>query len=311
MTQSRTQLQAQTGYDPGFLGVPVDLPAVPHPTIELDYVHFTVLLRPDRRLAALTAVNIDGGRLVQVPRDDDWRLDPRAPAEAQAGNELYRDNDLDRGHLVRRNDPVWGERETAEQANVDTFHYPNAAPQASGFNQSRELWLGLEDYLLEHADAHDLRLTVVTGPVLAAGDPVYRGVPIPLAFWKIAAWDTGSGLAATGYVLDQSPRLEDLARARAAGPDAPPPLGAFRTFQVPVADIGLLTGLAVDQLAAADVLAVTPTVQPRVGATAAAPRWRRLEAFEDLTVTRPVDLRGATGGVPSAAPNREGPAVSR
>jgi hypothetical protein len=60
---------------------PVPLPGlVPDvPTIELLYTHYTVLLRPDRRFAAVTALAMDGARLVSgrwVPLEslDDIRL---------------------------------------------------------------------------------------------------------------------------------------------------------------------------------------------------------------------------------------------
>jgi endonuclease G len=88
--------------------------------VQLNYTHFTVLLNRGRRSAAATAVNIDGARLVDVARGDDWHLDPRVPVEDQAGLDLYRDNDLDRGHLVRRRDPVWGSPAVADRANADT-----------------------------------------------------------------------------------------------------------------------------------------------------------------------------------------------
>lgn len=103
------------------------------------------------------------------------RLDPRVPAVAQAGEDLYADNDLDRGHLVRRLDPVWGPRKVAEQANEDTFTFTftNAAPQVAKFNQSKALWDGLEDCVLRHAQSHRQRLSVLTGPVFATDDPTY------------------------------------------------------------------------------------------------------------------------------------------
>jgi endonuclease G len=135
------------------LGTTVPLP-IPRdgavPTVRLDYVHFSVLMRPDRRLAAVTGVGIDGALLRDLDRDGiDWRLDDRLTADAQAGPELYANNDLDRGHLVRRADAVWGDNVAEAQAgNVDTFHYTNAAPQAAQFNQGNQLWLGLETYLL-------------------------------------------------------------------------------------------------------------------------------------------------------------------
>jgi endonuclease G len=81
--------------------------------------------------------------------------------------------------------------------------------------------------------------------VLSAQDPIYRGVKIPQEFWKIAAWttttDDSTVLHAAGFVLDQSPQLEDLdldtVRAQALLDSTPPPLGPYRTYQVPIVDI--------------------------------------------------------------------------
>ena len=249
---------ATNGYDPAFLsaagrsaGVP--LPGTRQATTRLDYTHFTVLLDPERRLAAATAVNIDGARLVDVARSDDWHPDPRVPDDEQAGAQLYARNDLDRGHLVRRRDPVWGAE--AERANSDTFVYTNAAPQAAQFNQSKELWSGLEDYVLDNAETFDRKLSVFTGPIFAPDDPLYRGVRIPRLFFKVAAWSNATGLSASGYVLDQRPQLDDidLATATALAAGEPPPLGPFRTFQVAIADIAQLTGLTIPELVEADV----------------------------------------------------------
>lgn len=261
------------GYSRDFLDADLPLPAVPAEAqataVPLDYTHFTVILDRDRRLARLTAVNIDGAALVDVPRGDDWRLDDRIPDEWQAGPEVYSRNDLDRGHLVRRRDPVWGE--DARQANSDTFHYTNAAPQASGFNQSEELWVGLEDHVLEYADAHDQRISVFTAPVLGADDLPYRGILVPLRFFKIAAWVRYGELRAAGFVLDQSPVIDvdEIEQGVAA---EVPDLGPFRTFQVPVADIAELTGLGLDPLVAADVLPSAVRAEP----------WRELTAAGDI-----------------------------
>jgi endonuclease G, mitochondrial len=71
----------RAGYDPRFLGVQVLLPTRPPEAtpalIELPYTHFTVLLDPSRRLAAATAVGIDGATLMD-PRGH--RLGTRPPA---------------------------------------------------------------------------------------------------------------------------------------------------------------------------------------------------------------------------------------
>lgn len=277
-----TTLLAPSGYDADFLGLPVPLPApstADRVVRRLDYTHFSVLLDPVRRLAATTGVNLDGSRLLDLERPDDWHLDPRVPAEEQTGEEVYDRNNLDRGHLVRRRDPVWGEAAVAAQANDDTFSFTNAAPQASNFNQSKELWLGLEDYLLTHAQTFQTRLSIFTGPVLAADDPVYRGVAIPRRFYKVAAWSTPAAegaetpplLSATGYVLDQTPDLDDVdletARQLAAG--NPPPLGPYRTYQVPISDIAAITVLDLGPLQGADRF-VPPVQTPSDGTPA---RW--------------------------------------
>ena len=264
-------MPARDGYDVHFLTVPVPLP-VPAAAgavdllVRLDYTHFTVLLRPDRRLAAATAVNIDGAALRDVDRaGSDWRLDDRVPVAQQTGEDVYARNDFDRGHLVRRRDPVWGEPQRAAEANDDTFYYTNAAPQVAVFNQSKDLWLGLEDYVLGHAESTDSLLSVLTGPVLADDDPVYRGLPVPRRFWKVAAWATGGRLAATGYLLDQSALVDELlARERSGGgAAAAADLGAYRTFQVPLTQISTATGLDLGPLVAADRLggATTATAQ--------------------------------------------------
>lgn len=265
------------GYDSRFLSVGVPLPGTRRPIVELAYVHFTVLLDPERRLAALTAVNIDGASLVDLGRGDDWHLDDRVPAASQAGPELYRSNDLDRGHLVRRRDPVWGLPEDAARANFDTFSYANAAPQAAKFNQGEDLWVGLEDHVLGYAGANRLRVSVFTGPVLRPNDPVYRGVGIPRLFWKIAAWTTGyAELAAAGFMLDQSPQLDELELPSVVAD--PPPLGPFRTFQLPISEIAGRTGLSMAQLVDADRL------PPATDAFPPKPRdrWVALTSFEQV-----------------------------
>lgn len=263
-----------TGYDDGFLesAVPLPLPLGDSPTRELLYPRFTVVLDTVRRLAAVTAVNIDGASLLDLPRTGEWRLDDRAPASEQTGPAVYAANDLDRGHLVRRRDPGWGTEAEARAATEATFFYTNAAPQAGAFNQSKELWLGLEDHVLTYADATDQRISVFTAPVLAPDDPPYRGVGIPRRFFKAAAWvPPGGRLQSAGFVLDQS----ELIDPREDGALGVAPLGAYRTFQVPVAEIEALAGVDLGPLVDADVLGGTPV---------RAEAWRLLRAPEDIVL---------------------------
>ena len=171
---------------------------------------------------------------------------------------------------MRRRDPGWGDLEEARDATEATFFYTNAAPQVAGFNQSKELWLGLEDHVLAYAETTDQRISVFTAPVLGDADPPYRGIRVPLQFWKIAAWHAPAGLAAAGFVLDQTDLVDT-----SQGVLAVPPLGAFRTFQVPIGDIPGLTGIDLGPLPAADVL----------DQAAARPEgWRTLTGPADIIV---------------------------
>ncbi len=243
------------GYDTAFLAQPLPLPVpgcelAPAASAELRYHHFSVVMHRQRALALFTAVNIDG-KLAQRPRreTDRWILDPRLPASEQTGEAVYRDNPLDRGHLVRRLDPAWGGATIPKAANDDTFHFTNATPQHHDFNAGSTLWAGLEDYVLEGADTADLAVSVITGPVLAADDDAYRGVQLPRQFWKVVAMVKRSGaLSVTGYLLSQAALLDGLES------DEEFSYGAYRTFQVPVRRIAALTGLGLDPHIAADPL---------------------------------------------------------
>jgi endonuclease G len=238
------------GYDPAFLEVPLPLPGVGSnaavASAELRYHHFSVVMHRARRLALLAAVNIDGGTADAQPRSDDrWILDPRLPRSEQTGADVYADNDLDRGHLVRRLDPAWGP--LARAANDDTFHYTNSAPQHHAFNAGSTLWLGLEEYVLGTARRDRLRVSVVSGPVLAPDDPPYRGTLLPRQFYKVVAVvDDRDRLVVTGYVLGQDSFLPSVLTEAA--------FGAYRTFQVRVATIAALTGLDLGAYVAADPL---------------------------------------------------------
>lgn len=261
------------GYDPGFLGGGQSVP-LPELTPEmlrrtarnrqargaaehvLPYHHFSVVVNADRQLAWFTAVNIDGKRSVKVKREGDrWIADPRIGRDEQTDEAVYASNPLDRGHLVRRLDPAWGDERTAKAGNDDTFHFANCAPQHERFNQNQTTWAGLEDYVLQNADNHDLRVSVFTGPVLDdERDLPYRGVKLPLQFWKVVVMARRSGgLSATAYLLSQASLLDDV-RREAVRPEEFQ-FGAYRTFQVPVERIERLTGLRFGALSRFDPLA--------------------------------------------------------
>jgi endonuclease G len=258
--ETAESLSLRGGYDPRFLGeggFEVPLPAatsavekaaarlvhVPGRAEEyvLDYTNFSVVVNKQRRLAAYTATNIDGGEIKIVKRKSDvWRYDPRIEREAQVGHEVYRGTDFDRGHLTRRLDPAWGDE--YERAEKDTFYFTNCTPQHHNFNT--KTWLGLEDYLLSAAETHGFRACIFTGPVFGRrdrphtftnkeGDP--DSILIPLRYWKVTVMlkEGGKGLSATGYVISQADLVSNIEFA----------FGQYLTYQVSVSAVEKMTGL--------------------------------------------------------------------
>ncbi|MBN8471196.1 DNA/RNA non-specific endonuclease [Corallococcus exiguus] len=208
----------------------------------LDYENFSLVMSKSRRLAIYTACNIEGeqSKRDKVARQgkDEWFYDLRISPHHQIGEDLYRDNELDRGHLVRREDPVWGDK--AVHANDDTFHFTNCSPQHSGFNQ--KTWLGLENYILQNARLHELKATVFTGPVFTPNDPLYRGVRIPRSYWKVVSVFSEEQRSATAYEIKQDHLLEGLEFL----------YGKYKTHQVSIHKVERMTGLKFGPLSTYD-----------------------------------------------------------
>ena len=257
--------EGSKGYEQDFLDNPVPLPNPSKalakdiaPLLDdkgdiLNYTHFSVVMKKSRRLALYTAVNIDGNLSKSLKRDADrWYFDPRMDKKYQTGKELYYKNPLDRGHLVRRIDPVWGD--DAEEANEDTFHFTNCAPQHSKLN--RKIWLQLERYILANARKHDLKVSVFTGPVYRVDDKVYRDeYKLPVEYWKVVVMDKEEGgLSATAYIQTQRNHIDNLEFA----------YGAYKTYQVPVTQVEELTELDFGNLRDCDPMADKESAGGRV-----------------------------------------------
>jgi endonuclease G len=255
----------RTGYDAAFLGpgAIVELPRLADPvaadaarladgSTELRYQHFSTMHSRSRRLPLLAACNLDGAQRRSLPRHDTWSYDGRLPIGQQMLREAYgpqQEGKFSRGHMARRQDPVWGSADAARQANIDTFCATNACPQWQDFNGG--LWGALEDHLLDNAVDDRKRLSVFTGPVLRADDPVRFGVAIPLRFWKVVAFvslRTGA-LSAIAYVMSQAAYLQK----RAAGDP-----GDVELSQRPLAYVERETGLRFESLAGRDARPVDP-----------------------------------------------------
>ncbi|QFZ18172.1 DNA/RNA non-specific endonuclease [Saccharothrix syringae] len=255
---------AERGFDPDFLGTPAGLPVLGDATRAdavvldgspvIDYTHFSLAQSRTRRFAFWVAWNIDGGGLKKINRTGiPFVLDPRVPAEHQVGDELYRDNRLDRGHLARRADLLWGP--DAEQANVDSFYFTNITPQMDDFNQSarRGLWGRLEDAVMADAQVDRLRVSVYGGPVFREDDRVFRGVALPREYWKVVVFVSGGVLTARAFLLSQNLNaLESLE------------LDEFRVFQVKVGEVEERCGFAFpEEVRAADTLVLPSAVDER------------------------------------------------
>lgn len=285
------------GYEADFLPTPIPLPILGAAALRhgapakvtgaaddvLRYMHFSVVLNGarDRKLAFYTAVNIDGTRWTNLDRGDDaWFYDGRIPEELQNGDELYgnepvrRKNYFDRGHLVRRLDPVWGGIREAKLANDDTFHWTNCSPQYWGFNQGADLWQGLENFLLYNTDEEDVRASIFSGPLFRSDDELHRGIRIPQFYWKvIAVADKAGKLFTSGYIVSQQDYALDIPFEQLpVGPNSTKP---GQNFQVPVTKIEADTGVVFpDVVRQADVY-TGPTVGRRLRTVADVQHPRR------------------------------------
>lgn len=182
------------------------------------------------------------------------------PKKSQAGDELYRDNPIDRGHIARRADLTWGPAPEAEKANADSFFFTNIAPQMDDFNQGGRggVWGRLEEALYSEVEVDRHRISVMAGPILAADDREYRGVRIPREFWKVIAFVESDELKARAFLLTQQlDRLQSFE------------LGEFRTYQVSLGALADRSGLVFPEaLTGAEPPQVTQAVARPLGSTA-------------------------------------------
>jgi endonuclease G len=238
--------------------------------IELKYYHYSVIMNRQRKLAFVSAVNLNAGAQFQLHREgkDRWFYDPRIDHDEQLGNELYADNPLDRGHLTRRADSAWGDtEEEAQLANDDTFHWTNCSPQHEVFNQSTKaqqrgllLWGNLENHVAEQADGG--KLSVFNGPIFRPNDRIHRGVRVPREFYKVIVYGKGSAkVGAVAFILSQESLIRNLpAEAFEVGP--------YQPFQVKIRDLQSRTKLDFGPFAGFDPLTAVGREAFMEGATA-------------------------------------------
>ena len=270
------------GYDPKFLDPNASDFEVPVPVVSgareaellkgsngksrvLKYHHYELVMNEDRRLQMWSAVNVDYDPHLKAKGDrksfgsDKWIPDPRIPGEFQIMDaEFYKPaGNIDRGHIVRREDNAWGESdEEVEFANSDTFHWTNCTPQHEAFNQSapgkndptyigmKGLWGDFENHVQKNLKGEDTRACIFAGPVLDGKDPSkdfgFGKIKYPLQFWKViavpVAQDSTRKLTVFGFLLSQ----RDVVKKFGIEIFRP---GRFKKYQVPLAVITNLTGV--------------------------------------------------------------------
>jgi endonuclease G len=243
----QNQKLGTSGYASAFLGNELEPPALDaalsDDAVQLDgsaaipYTHFSLALSKSRGFARWVAWNIDGGSIRKVSRNGiPFVKDSRIPAQFQNGDELYSGNRLDRGHLARRADLVWGSEAEARSANKDSFFFTNIAPQMDDFNQSSKdgVWGRLEDAVFADVDVQDLKVTAFGGPIFQDNDREYRGVRLPREYWKVLAYVEGGEFKSRAFLLTQN-----------LNPFEALDLDEFRAFQVSTAELEERTRLRV------------------------------------------------------------------
>lgn len=286
--------ESRQGYDPGFLddsGAFVVPPPKVAPArlgdmikdddgepLVLKYHHFELAMNKVRRMQMWSAANIDYDLKRKTTRNRDewgrdrWIPDPRIPAASQIFDaDFYKPaGNIDRGHIVRREDNEWGDDEREiEFANSDTFHWTNCTPQHEAFNQSTPgrndkaykgmegVWGAFENHIQQSRKDGDTKACLLAGPILAGDDPSKdfgRGeIQYPLRFWKVVCvvekGPGGPALKAYGFILNQRAVVDRFGIER-FGP------GRFKRYQVSLAEIARDAGIVFDDVVlAADTFA--------------------------------------------------------
>ena len=233
--EESTDFSGCKGYQSRFLGSKFNI-AMPQPKNEikkfiakingtdsmvLKYYTYSTIFHSVRMMPVISAINVDGDpakRKDNTARKDVWLRDTRLSFDIQLDDAYYKGSGFDRGHMSRREDANWGATAEDAKRNADlTCMYTNACPQVAKINQSsrKGLWGLLEKVVLETgAEAEQgktARISVFNGPIFKDDDPVFRGIQVPLDFYKIVLWLTDNGnLKATAFKLSQVALVDDI-----------------------------------------------------------------------------------------------------
>ena len=192
---------------------------------EIKHTHFSVVVNKDRKLAWYAATNIDGKKWKATIKERlEFKKDAAIKEEYQTGDELYDfyksrvNNDFDKGHIAKFQDPQWGDTdEIVKKGADDSMKFTNCLPQHHSLN--RGAWKSLEDYIVKKFTIKDgvdgQKISIFAGPVLSAKDPYYidliEGNPyqVPCHFWKVIVYrNLENKLTAVGFIMSQQKILK-------------------------------------------------------------------------------------------------------
>jgi endonuclease G, mitochondrial len=236
--RKKTKFENAPGYRPAFLGsnfrVPLpgmtsdvkrELATLKNSTgTELKYANYSLRMNKERRTAVYVAGNIDGEKLwrnmmnAALPPRPQWSFDPRMDDESQPDDTIF-STAMQRGHLFKREDAVWGaDEDKLKAADEHSFTITNATPMIRNFNNVE--WGDLEDIVTDEGMLGK-RVSYFAGPIFRSTDPYFNelrrdvpaaerrvGMRVPQAFWKIVFWVEDDELKSAGFVLYQTDEIE-------------------------------------------------------------------------------------------------------
>jgi endonuclease G, mitochondrial len=253
------------GFDEHFMGVYIPMPQ-PSASLRkklaflkdspsaytLKYHHFSTLQHAVRRVPIVSGINVHGKYRyaelnVKGSRVDHWYRDNRIDYDVQLDDEFYKKSGFDKGHLARREDAEWGATVVrAKDAADRTCSYANAVPQVPALNRARfgyhGRWGQLEMELLEQGVENESgtasRICVFNGPLFHDDDPVFKGVPVALSFYKVVVWHDGDQrLRTTCFQLSQEKLVGQIEFEVLRFDEV------FKTSQIPIGKVEKVTGL--------------------------------------------------------------------
>jgi endonuclease G len=254
-----------TGFDEQFLGIYIPMP-VPNANLRkklaflsdspsaytLKYHHYSTIHHAVRRVPIVSGINVHGKyRYAELDlegsRVDHWFRDNRLDYDVQLDDDFYKKSGFDRGHLARREDAEWGTSVAKAKLAADlTCSYANAVPQVPALNRAKfgykGRWGQLEIELLEKGIENEAgkaaRICVFNGPLFDEEDPIFKGIPVALSFYKVVVWyDGAQKLRTTCFQLSQEKLVGEIEFEVLKFDEV------FKTSQIPIAKIEKTTGL--------------------------------------------------------------------